>query len=284
MILAAAASWGTWSIFLRPTGLAPTVTAPLLLLGVFVFSLPLLRFDGVTPRWDRATWLMLGAYALLDAINVGTFFAAMSVTSVAVAVLTHSVAPVLVALAAPAIAKRPAPRALPAAVLAVGGLVLLLRPWEPEALTGAVALGAGLGLASALAYASLVFVVGRLAPRLGPARTMGYHALGSALLLAPLAISGLHEVELSDVGLLALAALLPGVLAGVAFVRGLEAVGAAKAAVLAFLEPVVACGVGWAVFGEALPPIAWLGAALVLSAGVLVSWPARSSGALAAVG
>lgn len=272
LIVGAATAWGTWSLLLRPTGLPATVTAPLLLLGIFVFAIPFFRYDGVIPRWDRTTLVLVGAYAALDAINVGTFFAAMSVTSVAVAVLTHSVAPVLVALLAPMIEKRAAPRALPAAGLALAGLCLLLRPWEPAALTGDLGLGAALGLASAAGYAALVFLVTPLAARIGPARTMGWHALFAALLLAPLAAPHLGEVELRDIGWMAVAALFPGVLAGIAFVRGLARVGAARAAVLVFVEPVVACLVGWLAFGERLPPIALFGAALVLGAGLLVSF------------
>ncbi|GAB5542974.1 MAG: EamA family transporter [Sandaracinaceae bacterium] len=277
MIVCAATAWGTWSLFLRPTGLPATVTAPLLLLGIFVFAVPFFRFDGVEPRWDRRTLALLLAYAALDALNVGTFFAAMGVTSVAVAVLTHSVAPVLVALLAPHIEKRPTPRALPAAGLALVGLCLLLRPWEPAALTGQLGLGAALGLTSAVGYAALVFLVGPLSARIGPARTMGWHALPAALLLAPFAVADLGQVELRDVGWMAVAALVPGVLAGVAFVRGLALVGAARAAVLAFVEPVVACLVGWVWFGERLPPVALLGALLVLCAGFMVSARRRPS-------
>jgi len=47
--------------------------------------------------------------------------------------------------------------------------------------------------------------------------------------------------------------------------------------VLAFVEPVVACLVGWVCFGERLPPVALLGALLVLCAGFMVSARRRPS-------
>jgi DME family drug/metabolite transporter len=271
-VLAAAASWGSWSLFLRPTELPGTVTSPLLLFGVFVLSMPLLRLERRQPTWTRGTLAMLVLYAVLNATNVAAFFSAMSTTSVAVAVLTHSVAPVLVAVLAPFIEGTKSPRAIPAAVLALAGLTLVLEPWRPEARSGDVVLGAGLGLLSAMAYASAVFVLSRLVIRIGGVRAMGYHSLLACLFLLPFAgVSGLAQVDLLDVAILSAAAVLPGMLAGLAFVHGLTAIGAARTAVLSLFEPVVACCIGWLVFGERLGVLAIVGGVMVLGAGALVS-------------
>ena len=64
------------------------------------------------PHDDRACSLGNTAF---DALNVLTFFAALSHTTVAIAVLTHYLAPILIALAAPRIdgtcvARRACPR------------------------------------------------------------------------------------------------------------------------------------------------------------------------------
>ena len=270
-VLVAAASWGSWSLFLRPTGLPGTVTAPILLFGVFLCSLPLTSRDPIRPTWDLRAVALLLAYAVTNATNVVTFFSAMSTTSVAVAVLTHSVAPVLVAIAAPIVDGTRSPRAIPAALLALAGLVLVLEPWRPEARTGDVALGAVLGLVSALAYATCVFMLGRLVPRVGAVRAMGYHSGIAALLVLPLAGTAVLDVELRDVVPLGLAVALPGLVAGFAFIHGLRALGAARTAVLALFEPVVACTIGWAVFGEPLGALAIVGGAMVVIAGALVS-------------
>ncbi len=270
-VLLAAASWGSWSLFLRPTGLPGVVTAPALLFGVFVACLPLIPRDSVVPRWDRTTVLWLFAYAFFNATNVMTFFSAMSTTSVAVAVLTHSVAPVLVAAAAPFVDGTRAPRSLPAALLALFGLTLVLAPWRPEARTGDVALGAALGLTSAVAYAIAVFLLARVAPRIGAVRTMGYHSGIAALMVLPFAGSRIFEIDASDALPLAGAIVLPGVIAGLGFVHGLRLLGSARASVIALLEPVVACTIGWAVFGESLGGLAIVGGALVVTAGALVA-------------
>jgi drug/metabolite transporter (DMT)-like permease len=270
-VLLAAASWGSWSLLLRPTGLPGTVTAPILLFGVFLVSLPLTLRDPIAPAWDRTSIALLLAYAVTNATNVVTFFSAMSTTSVAVAVLTHSIAPVLVAVAAPFVDRTRSPRAIPAALLALTGLVLVLAPWRPEARTGNVALGAVLGLVSALAYATTVFLLGRLVPRIGAVRAMGYHSGIAAILVLPFAGHAITDVELRDVLPMTIAIAFPGVFAGLAFVHGLRVLGAARTAVLALLEPVVACTIGWAVFGERLGGLAVVGGAMVIVSAALVS-------------
>ena len=271
LVLGAACAWGTWSLFLRPTELPGVVTAPIIFAGIFLTSVPLFRTDAKLGGWDRRAILLVLAFGALDAVNVGTFFSAMGVTSVAVAVLTHCLAPVLVALAAPLVDRVVVPRAVPAALIAVVGLALVLEPWRPEARTGEVVLGAALGTTSAVAYAGNVFLVRRLGERVGAARAMGVHALISALLLAPLAAPHAAEIEGSDLLWLAGAIVVPGTLAGVAFVRGLNVIGAARTAVIALAEPVVACVIGFAVFDERLGPLAIVGGAMVLGAGAMVA-------------
>src|SRR5678815_2603652 len=91
-----------------------------------------------------------------DAVNVLAFFGAMTTTTVAIAVLTHYAAPILIALAAPRVEGTRTRGALPAALVALGGLVIVLEPWRSGS-DGAL-LGAALGLTSAVAYMGNVFV------------------------------------------------------------------------------------------------------------------------------
>jgi drug/metabolite transporter (DMT)-like permease len=270
LVALAAGAWGSWSVFLRPVGLPPVVCSTLVFVMVALFSVPFFRLDPA-PRWDRRTLALLAAFSALDAVNVGTFFAAMDTTSVAVAVLTHSLAPLVVALAAPYVDGQRNPVAPKGALLALAGIVLVLRPWASGGQTGDAVLGAALGSTSALAYAGNIFLARRLTPRLGAFRTMGLHAAGSALLLTPLALGQATSVAGSDLAWLAGGAALLGVGGNVAFARGLVVIGSARAAVLAFLEPVVACAIGWALWGEPLGGLAVTGAGMVLGAGLLVT-------------
>ena len=273
MVVLAASLWGSWSIFLRPTGLSGAVTAPVLLLGVALITAPMAwRELAARPVvWTRPLLGALLAYALADAVNVGTFFRAMVTTTVAVAVLTHSVAPVLVSLLAPMIEGTRSSRAPLAAIVAVLGLVLVLEPWRGAALDASLLLGAALGLASAVGYAVSVFAARRLGAGVGPGTALSSHAFLSALLLLPLAAPELSTIELGDLGWLLLAILLPGVVAGFFFVRALTVIGSARAAVLALLEPLVACVVGFFAFGERLGSLGAVGGVMVLGAAAYVA-------------
>lgn len=273
MVVLAASLWGSWSLFLRPTGLSGAVTAPLLLLGVALTTAPF-AWRELTSRpvqWTRPVLGALFAYALADAVNVGTFFRAMVTTTVAVAVLTHSVAPVLVSLLSPYVEGTRSRRAPIAALISIGGLVLVLEPWRDASLDASLIVGALLGLASAVGYAVSVFSARRLSAGVGPGTALSTHAFLSALFLLPLAAPELDTIELSDLGWIALAVALPGTVAGFAFVRALAVIGSARAAVLALLEPLVACIVGFLAFGERLGPLGAVGGAMVLGAAAYVA-------------
>ena len=272
LIAAAACLWGTWSLVLRGTGLPASVTSPIVFALIGLAALPLAWREPLA-TWTRATLALLAANTLLDAINVVTFFGAMERTSVAIAVLTHYLAPILIALAAPAIDRTRVPGAPAAALVATGGLALVLQPWQAGA-GGGLGLGAALGAISAFAYAGNVFIVRRLAPRIGAARMMALHAFGAAVLLAPLGGGGFAAISATDLAYLVFGSVVLGAGAGIAFVRGLSVVAPARAAVLTFLEPLVAVLCGYVAFGEPLGPTAAAGGALILGAGV---WVVRAS-------
>ncbi|MBX3159643.1 MAG: EamA family transporter [Deltaproteobacteria bacterium] len=283
MVVLAAASWGTWSLFLRPTGLSSFVTSPILFAVMGLGALPWALAQGRV-AWDRTTVALLLANALCDALNVVAFFGALATTTVALAVLTHYAAPILIALAAARVDGIRTRGAGAAAAVALAGLVVVLEPWAPRpgegATLGSPLLGALLGLASAFAYAANTFVVRRLAERIGAVRAMSYHSLVAAALLAPLAVlapagGGLGDITGGDLALLVAGAATIGMVSGIAFVHGLVRIGAARAAVLTFAEPLVAVAVGALVWEEPLHPIAALGGALVLGAGIHVAREAR---------
>jgi DME family drug/metabolite transporter len=272
MVTLAAASWGTWSLFLRPTGLPATITSPIVVLVMGLVLLPA-ALRAPRARWDRATLGLLALYAATDALNILCFFAALGRTTVAVAVLTHYLAPILIALAAPRIDRVPSRGATPAAAFALVGLAIVLEPWRAPA-AGAAA-GAALGVASAFCYAANVIVVGRIAARIGTVRAMSYHSLLGAVATAPLALLGLDRVTGEDLARLVAGASTIGALSGVVFLFGLARVGAARAAVLTFAEPLVAVAVGALVWEEPLHATAALGGAMVLGAGIHVARKAR---------
>jgi drug/metabolite transporter (DMT)-like permease len=272
MVTLAAASWGTWSLFLRPINLPVTAASPIIFATMGLVMLPLaLRQPRVD--WTRNTIALLLANTVFDALNILTFFAAISTTTVAIAVLTHYAAPILVAIAAPRIDGVRVRGVAPATIVALGGLVIVLEPWAEPA-RGA-ALGATLGLISAVCYAGNMFVVRRLAERIGAPRAMSYHSLIAAILLFPLFAWSPAAIGRNDVLLLVGGAVSIGAISGVIFAIGLTRIGSARAAVLTFAEPLVAVAVGALVWEEPLHPLAALGGAMVLGAGIHVAREAR---------
>jgi drug/metabolite transporter (DMT)-like permease len=272
MVAVAAAAWGTWSLFLRPTHLPATVTCPIIFLVMGLAALPG-ALQGPPSVWDRPTIGLVALNAVFDALNVVTFFTALDRTTVAIAVLSHYLAPILIALAAPWLDGVVTRGARPAAAVALGGLVITLEPWHAPA--GGAVLGALLGIASAICYAGNVFTLRRLTVRIGATRAMAYHALLAAVAMTPLAAGHLGQVTPASLGLLAGGAIALGAGAGIVFAVGLTRIGSARTAVLTFIEPIVAVTVGAFVWDEPLHPIAVLGGALVLGAGIQVARKAR---------
>ncbi len=272
MVTLAAASWGTWSLFLRPTHLPSIVTAPIIFLVMGAITLPF-ALRGPPMVWDRRTVGLIAANAAFDALNVLLFFAAIQYTTVAIAVLCHYLAPILIALAAPRIDGVVTPGARPAAAVALLGLVIILEPWHTPA-SGAV-LGAVLGVISAVSYAGNVFVVRRIAGRIGAVRAQSYHSLLAGVVMTPLLVGHLGEITGSGLALLVTGAATIGAASGVVFSIGLLRIGSARTAVLTFIEPIVAVTVGAVVWDEVLHPIAMLGGAMVLGAGIQVARKAR---------
>jgi DME family drug/metabolite transporter len=272
MVALAAASWGTWSLFLRPTDLPANVTTLLLFAVMALVTLPL-AWREPRANWTRERLWLLAGNTLFDAINVITFFTAMRCTTVAIAVLTHYLAPILIALAAPRIEGTRTRGVRPAAIVALAGLTVMLEPWRD--LDNGVVIGAALGLVSAFCYAGNVFVVRRLAAQVGAARALFWHSVLAAVLMLPFSVSGLATVSLGTFGLVAAGATTLGAVSGVMFNRGLVRIGAARASVLTFAEPVVAVAVGIGVWHEPFRGSTVVGGALVIAAGIHVARQAR---------
>lgn len=269
LVAGAAASWGSWSLFLRPAGrlgpLAPELVALVVQAIMALSTVPMiLRLPRAAPR-PRAAWFLMAALGLSDALNIGLFFKAMTLTTVAVAVLTHSLAPLLVAVLAPWVTGEPArARTWLCLCVALGGLALLLKPWETPA--HGVAAGAAAGAGSAIFYAFNVLSQKRLERNFRGPEVVGYHAVLSAVVLAFMVPAGGFEMKPAQAGLVGVAAATLGAASALAFLAGLRRIPASHAATLALLEPLVAVLVGVIVWGEPLGGLGALGGLLVLGA------------------
>ena len=244
-----------------------------LMVVILFVSGPLALRDRIARKATLGEWLGVAWLGVGDAMNAYFFFKAYQRTSVAIAVLTHYLAPLFVALGAPLLLReRPSRRAYAAVAIGFGGLVLLLEPWRAAAHpTGAM--GAAFGAASAVFYASNVLFAKRLAPVFSGSEQMFFHCFVALPLLAVLVpISEWGAVDSRAVGIVALGSVGPGALAGLFFVWGLRRVPASRASPLTLLEPLVAMLIGSAIYGEMIGIPGLVGGALILlGAGLVIS-------------
>jgi drug/metabolite transporter (DMT)-like permease len=204
-------------------------------------------------------------------MNIALFFAAYRQTTVAIAVLSHYLTPILVALVAPRlVGEKGTPRSLVAMVLGFVGLALVLEPWRGQVQEGD-RLGALLGAGSAVFYTANVMLQKRLAGAFTTNQVLAYHGFVAVPVLAMMVPQeSLLHWDGRGMATLVLGALGPGALAGVAFLVGLRRIPASHASTLTFLEPLVAVLVGVLVFREPLGLWGILGSVGILVGGILV--------------
>ncbi len=267
LVAAAAVLWGTWVLFLRPAGLEGPQSA---LVALAVMALPAPFVFRRKAFADRGAVAALAVLGVADAANAALFFGALQRGPVAVAVLTHYLAPLLVVLVAPWVAREPRSlRALAAAPVVLAGLSLVLgltstAPWPLET----AAMGAG----SAVFYAALVFGFKRAGRSFSPLAITALHApVSVAVLLAVFGRAALPQGFSPGVAWVAVGAVVCGLGATSLFNLGLTRVTTQAAGALTYLEPLTATAVGIVAFGERLSAAGVAGAVVVLGAGAYVA-------------
>ena len=293
-VVFAAALWGCWSIVFKNAEASSSVPLPasretaVVFIVMFVTMSPLAlasrrratllasssSSSSSAPLSQRTSrdWALLLVLGVTDAANALCFFQAMQLTTVAIAVLCHYMAPVIVATLSPSILGEPRRAStFVALALAVPGLALLLQPWGESAHGDVV--GALLALASAAFYAANVFIGKKLFSRFTTIEVATWPKLTSmpVLVISAVVISGGMAVEWRPLVWLIVGGVVCGALPGILFNAGLRRLQAGQASVLALMEPVVAVAVGVLWWHEHFGRVAALGATLVLVGAVVIA-------------
>jgi len=252
-------------------------------MGVMLAFLPRRRDDRLIPSaQDIPVFLALGFLAVL--FSQTTYFYALSMTSVAVAVTLNYTAPFFVMVISYLVYKEPITKTKAFSLLVAAFGVMLVSGFlgGKGGALNLSATGVSAGLLSGLSYGSQTIVYKKVGVKYGPLPLNFWTmASGGAILVSGLTILKGHIptvfLRLGNSGPLAwllfmVIGLGPGCLAFVLFADGINKVEATRGAIVAMSEPIAACILGYLVLGEKLTLPQLIGVGLVLGAIVAVSF------------
>jgi drug/metabolite transporter, DME family len=282
LVALAASLWGLWPLILRHAPMDPLLQAAIATTVLTIGSLPFILRDRSPVKARPKDWLGVVWLGIGNAANTGLFFAAYQRTSTAIAVLTHCLAPIFVALLAPIVLReKTRERTFVAVAVAFAGLVLLLQPWR-EGLSRTDVIGGALGGASAIFYASNVLVNKGLVKTFSGSELLFFHGLVAApLLFAFVPHHALSGAPVRSLAIVAAGGLGPGICGGLFFMWGLRRIAASHASILTLLEPFVALVLATLFLRETLTILALFGGLLILGGALLVATSSWGQGARA---
>lgn len=208
------------------------------------------------------------------------YFTAVATTGVAIATLvTICSAPLLVALiAGTVLGERLTAPVIMALVIGIGGTVILVGvPSDVGAARADVFAGTAWALGAAVSFAGFTLFSRVLAPHHHPFALIGIGLGTGALLLMPVAL--LHipaSISTDGLWLLLYIAVVPTGFAYVVFFAGMKRAGATVASIAALTEPLTATLLAWLFFDERLGGLGLIGAALLVTAMLLLARNAHS--------
>lgn len=285
-VLLSGVLWGTISLFVRrlnALGLdsMQAVFIRVLLSAVIVLVLVLVKDRRLLRIRLRDIWCFFGTGVCSVLLFYTCYFYTIAHASAAAAAVLLYTSPIFVTLLSRLLFREKlTAKKLVACVLAVLGCALVSGIFSGGA-HGLTLMTLGTGLLSGFGYA-LYSIFGRYAVDRGYhsltinawtfliasvclAPFVDYGAIGGALAADPL------DTVLYSLGLAVVVTVIPYLL----YTAGLERISSSRAAILASLEPVVACLVSVTVFGEPLSLLGVLGVLLVLGAVLLLNLHAR---------
>ena len=263
--------WSSLGVIIRLSGVGVhelifySALVSVVFLGVFVMPRP--RYRSLVPR-DRGLFYILLLGPLLLA-NTLTFFYAYKHTTISNAILTHYIAPVMVAILAPVFLKEPTTKKVAISiVVATAGLWILLGLNPMQELSGwrepgSNAMGIVAGLLSGVANAALILTIRALSINYHPVVLTFFENLVIVVMLVPF----IKRFPAEALWSFLVVGLVHSTLAPIIYYRGMRGTEASRAAILGYVEPIGAIMFGMLFLAEYPGAYALLGGALILLSG-----------------
>jgi drug/metabolite transporter (DMT)-like permease len=207
---------------------------------------------------------------LLVALHWALLFQTLKLASVAVAILTVYTAPIFLAVLAPLLLPESRSRiGLVALAISAPGIALIALGGERGEGVDPVAIATGIG--AAITYALIVIWTKSLVHNIAPVAVAFWSYAIVATLVLPFAMASDRFLPQGEewVYMFVLGALLTAGAGGL-YIRALKDVTAQSAGLLAYLDPVAASLLAWAILGQELGWQVVVGGLAVLAGGALV--------------
>ncbi len=242
-----------------------------LALGVFIFWRRQARTE-----WSAVRVVFVVVSGVVLAAHWWTFFQAIQVSTVALALLTFSSFPLFVTFLEPVFFRERLKGPELAAALAVtAGLVLVVPNFD---LATRMTQGAAWGTLSGFTFAILAVLNRKFAPQMRPAVIAAGQNSVATLVLLPLVVLSSPTLSARDAILILLLGLFCTALAHGLFIQGLARVKAQTASVIAALEPVYGILLALVLLKEVPSTRMIAGGVIILGATVWTSVRSESSG------
>ena len=263
------AIFGTISLFVKhiplPSGEVVLYRA-LLAIGVLALFL-LLRRQPIPLKAIRHELPLLLLSGVAVGVNWLLLFQAYNYTTVSIATLSYYFAPVLVTIACPILFhEKLTRRQIICFLMSTIGLILIIGPQGLNHNSRHL-IGIGLGLAAAVFYATAVLMNKALTATGGIHRTLiQFVGASIALLIYVPMTSGFHPEQLTAVGWLCM--LVLGVVhtgfAYCLYFSSLKDISGQEAAILSYIDPLVAVAVSVILLREGITPLQAVGGVMIL--------------------
>ncbi len=263
-ILSAIFLWSSLGVVVRKSGIAVHVLIFYsMVIALIVQAIILFRknYRKEIPEITRLKYpMILGFFSLL---NTFTYFYAFKHTTIANAVLTHYMAPIIVAFLAPVFLKEIITKRIILVILMASvGLWIMLNGFSFQ--EGHMA-GIMAGLVSGLAYAIIIIYLRIQSKIFHPLVLAFFSNAVIALLLAPF----VQELPFHALWSFLIMGIVHSTIAPILYFKGLQHVTANRAAVLGYLEPVTAIIFSFVLLHEVPGIHSILGGILIIFSGYL---------------